>query len=179
MGTMTNFSSHNPKDKPIIGDTLKIAFLDTLVSFLSGFAVFSVIGYLINLGLPVVNQTASIGLAFVAFPAAVSTMPLPNLWAILLSTTLLLLGLSTAQASLSVVTHAARDSELFSEWSEKRISFLFVVLGALGSLAYCFNWGFTFFQVLDNYLNTYLILILGLLKVMAATWVYEADEVCE
>lgn len=178
MGTMTNFSSYNPKNQPLIGDTLKIAFLDTLVSFLSGFAVFSVIGYLMGLGLPIADQSASIGLAFVAYPAAVETMPMPNLWAILLASTLLLLGLSTSQASLSVVTHAARDSELFYGWPEQLISVMFVVLGALCSLVYCFNWGFTFFEVLDNYLNTYLILILGLLKVMAATWVYEADQVC-
>ena len=71
MGTMTSYSSFNPIDKPIIGDGFKIAFINAGISFFAGFAVFSVVGYLIGINSPVSDKVASIGLAFIAYPAAI------------------------------------------------------------------------------------------------------------
>ena len=53
MGTMAAYSSFNPINKPIIGDTVKINFANSLLSFIAGFAVFTVIGYLVTIGSPV------------------------------------------------------------------------------------------------------------------------------
>lgn len=53
MGTMTSYSSFNPKRKPIIGDGFKIALTNSIISFFAGFAVFSVVGYLVGKGSPV------------------------------------------------------------------------------------------------------------------------------
>ena len=46
MGIMTSYGSYNSKDKPIIADNFIIAIVNSSVSFLSGFAVWSIIGYL-------------------------------------------------------------------------------------------------------------------------------------
>ena len=56
MGTMTSYSSFNPIDKPIIGDGFKIAFINAGISFFAGFAVFSVVGYLIGIDSPVSGE---------------------------------------------------------------------------------------------------------------------------
>lgn len=53
MGTMTSYASFNPKTKPIIGDVFKICLSNSCLSFIAGFAVFTVVGYLINAGSPV------------------------------------------------------------------------------------------------------------------------------
>jgi SNF family Na+-dependent transporter len=47
----------------------------------------------------------------------------------------------------------------------------------MGSIFFCFNWGFTLFDVVDNYVNIYLTLNLGLLETWAAGWVYEAEQI--
>ena len=47
--------------------------------------------------------------------------------------------------------------------------------GVAFSVAYCFNWGFTLFDVVDHYLNVYLMLLMGVLECFAAGWVYQAD----
>ena len=59
------------------------------------------------------------------------------------------------------------------------IALFLVVLGSIGSIFFSFNWGFTYFDVVDNYLNVYLMLLLGVLETMGASWVYEAAQVFE
>jgi SNF family Na+-dependent transporter len=100
MGTMTSYSSFNDVNKPIIGDAFKIAFTNSGISFMAGFAVFSVVGYLIGINSPVSDKTASIGLAFIAYPAAIETMPAPNFWAFILAVTLFTLGIDSAFSML-------------------------------------------------------------------------------
>jgi len=177
MGTMTSYSSFNPIDKPIIGDGFKIAFINAGISFFSGFAVFSTVGYLVGIGSPVADKTASIGLAFVAYPAAIETMPAPNLWAFILSLTLFTLGIDSSFSMLEACATVMQDSPMFKNWARKVIALFLVFLGCIGSIFFSFNWGFTFFSVVDNYLNVYLMLVLGVLETMGAAWVYEAKEI--
>ena len=56
MGTMTSYSSFNPINKPIIGDGIKIAFTNALISFIAGFACFSIVGYLVERESPVSDK---------------------------------------------------------------------------------------------------------------------------
>lgn len=177
MGTMTSYSSFNPIDKPIIGDGFKIAFINAGISFFAGFAVFSVVGYLIGIGSPVADKTASIGLAFVAYPAAIETMPAPNFWALILAITLFTLGIDSAFSILEACATVMQDTPFFKKWPRKLIALLLVIMGAIGSIFFSFNWGFTYFDVVDNYLNVYLMLLIGVLETMGAGWVYEAKEI--
>lgn len=177
MGSMTSYSSFNPVEKPIIGDGIKIALINSFISFMAGFAVFSVVGYLIGINSPVAEKTASIGLAFVAYPAAIETMPAPNLWAFILAVTLFTLGIDSAFSILEAAATVMQDSPIFKGWPRKLIALFLVVLGSIGSIFFSFNWGFTYFDVVDNYLNVYLMLLLGVLETMGASWVYEAKEI--
>lgn len=179
MGTMTSYSSFNPIDKPIIGDGFKIAFINAGISFFSGFAVFSTVGYLIGINSPVADKTASIGLAFVAYPAAIETMPAPNLWAFILSVTLFTLGIDSSFSMLEACATVMQDAPTFKAWPRKLIALVLVILGSICSIFFSFNWGFTFFDVVDNYLNVYLMLVLGVLETMGAGWVYEAGAIMD
>jgi SNF family Na+-dependent transporter len=175
MGTMTSYSSFNPIDKPIIGDGIKIAMINSCISFSAGFAVFSVVGYLIGIGSPVSEETASIGLAFVAFPAAVELMPAPNLWSFVLAITLFTLGIDSSFSMLEACATVMQDSPVFKKWPRKLIALFLVTLGSVCSILFSFNWGFTYFDVVDNYTNVYLMLFIGVLETMGAGWFYEAS----
>jgi len=177
MGSMTSYSSFNPVDKPIIGDGFKIAFINSGISFMAGFAVFSVVGYLIGQGSPVAEKTASIGLAFIAYPAAIETMPAPNLWAFILGVTLFTLGIDSAFSMLEASATVMQDSPIFRKWPRKVIALFLCCVGSVFSILFSFNWGFTYFDVVDNYLNVYLMLLLGVLETFGAAWVYEAADV--
>lgn len=176
MGTMTSYSSFNDVNKPIIGDGFRIAFTNSGISFVAGFAVFSVVGYLIGQNSPVADKTASIGLAFVAYPAAIDTMPYPNFWSFVLAITLFTLGIDSSFSMLEAAATVMQDSPWFKEWPRKLIALVLCIVGSLCSILFSFNWGFTYFDVVDNYLNNYLMLVLGVLEVMGAAWVFAADK---
>ena len=110
MGTTTSYASFNPVDKPIIGDGVKIAFFNSCVSFIAGFAVFSTVGYLIGMDSPVSDKVSSIGLAFVAYPAAIETMSYANAWSIILGFTLFSLGIDTSFSPLEATATVLVDS---------------------------------------------------------------------
>ena len=55
MGIMTSYASYNDVDQPILGPSCKVAFGNSAFSFFSGFAVFSVVGYLQHIGSPVAD----------------------------------------------------------------------------------------------------------------------------
>ena len=179
MGTMTSYSSFNPINKPIIGDGIKIAFTNALISFIAGFACFSVVGYLVERESPVSDKVASIGLAFVAYPAAIETMTYPNFWAIILGVTLFTLGIDSSFSMLEAVSTVMSDAYMFRDMPRKLLALILCLLGAISSIFFSYNWGFTYFDVVDHYLNVYLMLLIGILETAGVGWVYEAGEICE
>jgi len=177
MGSMTAYASFNPREKPIIGDAFRIAFANSGISFVAGFAVFSVVGYLQGIGSPVADKTASIGLAFIAYPAAIETMPGSNGWAFILAVTLFTLGIDSAFSILEAASTVMQDSPMFHAWPRKLIALVLCLLGCLCSILFSFNWGFTYFDVVDHFLNVYLMLLIGILETFGAGWIFELKEV--
>uniref|UniRef100_A0A8C4R2Q3 Transporter n=1 Tax=Eptatretus burgeri TaxID=7764 RepID=A0A8C4R2Q3_EPTBU len=76
---------------------LILSVMNSGTSFLSGFAIFSVLGFMAQeQGVKIADVAESgPGLAFIAYPKAVTMMPLPSLWAVLFFVMLLLLGLNS------------------------------------------------------------------------------------
>lgn len=172
MGVMTSYASYNRRRKPIIGDAMAISFCNCGLSFFAGFAVFSVVGYLKWLGSPVADKVSSSGLAFVAYPAAIETMPFSNLWSMVLALTLFTLGIDTAFSLVEAVSTVLWDTEWGRTIPRKLIALIICVLGFCGSLLFVSSWGYTFFDVVDHYISVYLMLLIGLLECLGAGWVY-------
>jgi SNF family Na+-dependent transporter len=112
---------------------------------------------------PVAEKVSSIGLAFIAYPAAIETMPGANFWSLMLSVTLFFLGIDSAFAMTEGTIIVLHDSALGKKFSKPMISFAVCFFGAAFSTLFCFNWGFTFFDVVDHYLNVYTILLMGIM----------------
>lgn len=177
MGVMTSYASYNPRDKPIIKNAFVISIGNCSLSFFAGFAVFSVVGYLNGLGHPVAARTSSTGLAFIAYPAAIETLPGANFWSVLLSLTLFMLGIDSAFSFIEAASTVIYDTPSGKQTPRMLTALILCAFGALMSVIFCFNWGFTFFDVIDHYLAVYLMLLLGLFQAFAISWVYEAKDV--
>lgn len=110
MGIMTSYGSYNPVRKPIIMDNMIICISNSLLSFIAGFAVWSVVGYLQSLNNMTSGKTSSIGLAFIAYPTACDLMNKPNFWSILLALTLFTLGVDSAFSMVEATSTVICDT---------------------------------------------------------------------
>lgn len=124
MGVMTSYGSYNPRDKPVITDNFVISISNSLVSFLSGFTVFSIIGYLRYNNNPVSSQVSSFGLAYIALPTAATALPGANFWNILLYLTIFLLGLDSAFSLVEAISTVLHDTPI-----GRKINRMLIALG--------------------------------------------------
>uniref|UniRef100_A0AAQ4RY79 Transporter n=1 Tax=Gasterosteus aculeatus aculeatus TaxID=481459 RepID=A0AAQ4RY79_GASAC len=97
LGAMTSLGSYNKYKYNCYRDCLLLGALNSGTSFVSGFAIFSVLGFMAQeQGVDIADVAESgPGLAFIAYPKAVSMMPFPTVWAVLFFIMLLLLGLDS------------------------------------------------------------------------------------
>lgn len=75
MGIMYAYGSYLPKKSDITNNAFITLFADAGTAFFAGFAIFSVIGYMIY-ATGAVPPIGGLGLAFQTYPAAVSLMPI-------------------------------------------------------------------------------------------------------
>jgi len=175
-GVMVSYASYQPFKAPVIKNGLAVSLINCSFSFFAGFAVFSTVGYLEGMGSEVAKKTSSIGLAFIAFPAAIETMPGANFWALLFSLTLFMLGIDSAFAMVEGTVIVIQDSALGNKLSKVVTATLLCLVGALCSIVFCFNWGFYFFDSIDHYLNVYLIMLMAILQSIGAAWYHCQDD---
>ena len=111
LGIMTSYGSYQPKNSPIIRNSVIISVGNCFFSFIAGFAVWSVVGYMAKIGKLSSNGTSSIGLAFITYPTAIDTMAAPNLWAIILGLTLFTLGIDSSFSAIEATSTVICDTK--------------------------------------------------------------------
>lgn len=110
-GGLIGMSSFSRPDNNCFRDALIVIIGDTIMSIVGGAAVFSTLGFLAKQRGCSVKDVVQDGfsLAFVAFPEALSRMPLPELWSILFFLMLFFLGISTEVAYVNVFCSSICD----------------------------------------------------------------------
>lgn len=173
MGIMTSYGSYNPVNQPIISNSFIICLGNSFVSFLSGFAVFSVAGYIVETT-GSAPSTKSIGLAFVAFPTAMSEMPGANFWNIILFLNLFLLGIDSAFSMIEAATTVIYDQ--YKTLPRMVLALILCISGALAGLLYTSNAGLVALDVIDHYINVYCMILLGILQCFGVGWIHEVSD---
>lgn len=173
---MTSYGSYNEVKKPIIMDSVIISVCNCSFSFIAGFAVWSVVGYLKSEDLLDTDQMAGVGLAFVSYPTAIDTMAGSNFWAFILGFTLFLLGIDSSFSAIEATSTVICDTAYSGKAPRMFVAFVLCVIGFLGSIPFCCNWGFILFDVVDHYLCAYLLNLIGILQAFGCGWFFEADK---
>ncbi|WAR07981.1 S6A11-like protein [Mya arenaria] len=119
-------------------------------------------------------------LAFIAYPEALSRLPLPNLWAVLFFITLILVSVDTTFGTFETVINAIVDYD-FRRLHRYRIHItsLLTVLIIVGSIPLCTSGGYYIFMLTDWYIATFNIVFVALLETIVISWIYGANRFSE
>ncbi|XP_036388764.1 sodium- and chloride-dependent taurine transporter-like isoform X1 [Megalops cyprinoides] len=182
LGAMTSLGSYNKYRYNCYRDCLLLGGLNSGTSFVSGFAIFSVLGFMAQeQGVDIADVAESgPGLAFIAYPKAVSMMPLPTFWAILFFIMLLLLGLDSQFVEVEgQITSLVDLHPSFLRKGYRREIFIAVVcfMSYLLGLTMVTNGGMYVFQLFDYYAASGVCLLwVAFFECIAVAWVYGADN---
>ncbi|XP_071236079.1 sodium- and chloride-dependent GABA transporter 2-like isoform X2 [Salvelinus alpinus] len=178
LGCLTALGSYNKYDNNCYKDCVYLCLLNSGTSFVAGFAIFSVLGFMAyeqGTDISTVAESGP-GLAFIAYPRAVAMMPLPQLWAILFFIMIILLGLDSEFVGLEALVTAISDMNppFFLFGHRRKILLLIISVGSFFiGLVMVTEGGLYIFQLFDYYACSGMTLLLfAILQSVCISWVY-------
>jgi len=180
-GGIIMFGSYNKFDARVHVDAHIVSVVDFLTSVLASIVVFSTLGHTAHvLGVPV--QTVAKGgqgLAFVAYPEALSKLPGAHFWSIIFFAMLFLLGLDSQFALVETATCSIFDS--FPNLRSKKTFVTSLLCGAcfllgLPCLSEC---GQYVLDLMDTYGAGMSVIIIAIFELVAIMWGYGVSNFCK
>ncbi|KAM9467461.1 sodium- and chloride-dependent GABA transporter 2-like [Clarias gariepinus] len=181
-GVLTALGSYNKYNNDCYKDCIALCALNSGTSIFAGFAVFSILGYMSHeLSLPMEEIVRSgPGLAFIAYPKALSLLPGPQFWSVLFFMMVLFLGLDSQFVCVESLATALTDvfPEILRKPKRREILVLLIaVVCFLLGLPLVTQGGLHLFKLIDTYgpSGTNLLLI-ACFETLVIAWVYGADR---
>ncbi|XP_064621443.1 sodium- and chloride-dependent glycine transporter 1-like [Lineus longissimus] len=181
-GGMITFASYNKFHHNCYRDGLVVPLINCGTSLFAGFVIFSVIGAMAHeAGVPVKDaMTSGPGLAFIAYPEALTKLPLSALWSVFFFLMLLTIGLDTQFAMGEAVVSSIIDSfpDYFSKSRFRKLMVLviFVICNGTLGLMFCTRAGMYFFQIWDWFSAAFALVLIAALESLVISWFYGMDR---
>lgn len=177
IGALTALGSYNKFNHNSYRDCIIFACANSGTSFFAGFIIFTILGHMADVqGVDIKDVAAGgPGLAFIAYPKAVSLMPGAPIWAILFFLMLILLGLDSQFVGVEGVISAVVDQwpNLLRRGYRKEIFIGIVcVCNFFIGLSMVSRGGMYVFQLFDYYSGSKIILFIAFFECIAIAWIY-------
>mmetsp|Transcript_11047 Transcript_11047/g.25100 ORF Transcript_11047/g.25100 Transcript_11047/m.25100 type:complete len:639 (+) Transcript_11047:55-1971(+) len=163
-GSLIAFSSYGAKNDDFVGNAQKVSLINCSTSMFAGTVVFPILGYLafemesVN---PCINGNdlkslediglSGTGLAFIAFPIAISRMPFPFTWSFVFFAMLLCLGIDSEFAMIESVMTVVHDSKIAPNMSKPVLAAIVCGSSYLLGLIFVTRGGIYWFTLFDYY----------------------------
>lgn len=171
MGIMMTYSSYLPKKSDINNSAFMTGFANCGFEFLCAIGVFSILGFMAtSQGVPIEEVVSGgIGLAFIVFPKVFSIMGVwGNILGVLFFMCLIFAGLTSSVSLVEAVTAPIIDK---TGWNRKKVVTWICILGFVASIAFATNAGLYLLDIIDNFINNYGIVVVGLLEAFVIGWI--------
>ncbi|XP_076822055.1 sodium- and chloride-dependent GABA transporter 2-like [Clavelina lepadiformis] len=180
---MITMGSYNKYHQNFIRDVIIFTVSNGFASFLCGFAVFSTLGSMAfyqNLTMVEVVQSGP-GLVFIAYPQALTLLPLPQLWNAIFFLTLLLLGLDSQFVYMESFCALFMDFSVRLREFHKYSREIFLALCNIGfflvGLSCVTEGGIYVFEIFNTYgVAGWCLFFIAACEFVAVGWVYGASH---
>ncbi len=174
-GIMIAYSSYLSREANIFKNSLIVGFSNSMYEVCAGFGVFSILGYMATQQGKEIGDVvkSGIGLAFVAYPQAISMLPCGRVFGVMFFFLLAIAGISSSISIIEAFTAAILDK---FNVSRKKVITSICVIGFLGSLVFTTNAGLLWLDIVDHFLNQYGLITVGILEALVIGWLYRTDR---
>ncbi|XP_041802435.1 sodium- and chloride-dependent creatine transporter 1 [Chelmon rostratus] len=182
LGALTALGSYNRFNNDCYKDAFVLALINSGTSFFAGFVVFSILGFMAAEQGVDISQVAESGpgLAFIAYPKAVSLMPVAPLWAALFFFMLLLLGLDSQFVGVEGFVTGILDlfpGKYYHRYKREISVAICCLLCFIIDLSMVTQGGMYVFQLFDYYSASGMTLLWqAFWECIVVAWVYGADR---
>ncbi len=171
-GIMITYASFLKKKSDINNNAFIISLADAGTSFLAGFTVFSVVGYLAssqNIG---INELGIGGptLTFITYPTAISLLPFAaSFFGIIFYIALLTFGIDSAFSMIEPIV-----SGINGKWklSKTRVTGMICIAGFFLSLAFTAGSGLYWLDIVDHFIANFGLVLIGLVECIVLGWIF-------
>ncbi|QOR69678.1 sodium-dependent transporter [Ruania alkalisoli] len=169
-GIMITYAAHLKQKTNLTGSGLTVAFSNSGFELLAGIGVFATLGFMAQAAGVGVSEVADsgIGLAFIAFPTIISTMPGGAFFGVLFFTALVLAGITSLVSIVEVVLTAIEDK--FGLSRNASVFGVGGVMAIVSLLLFPTTTGLNLLDVLDAFANNFGIVGAGLASVITLAW---------
>lgn len=173
-GIMITYASYLPRKTDIVGSALWMSIINCTYSFVAGFAVFGIVGFMAaSKGVPF-SEVIKGGpqLAFVVYPAAIGQLPFGReLFGAMFFLVLIVAGLSSGISLIEAFTCSITDK---FPWSRKIVASVICFCGFLGSIIFTTRGGLLILDIVDHFITNYGLILGGVFECYIVGWLLKA-----
>uniref|UniRef100_UPI0037E9BB0E sodium- and chloride-dependent GABA transporter 2-like n=1 Tax=Semicossyphus pulcher TaxID=241346 RepID=UPI0037E9BB0E len=182
LGCLTTLGSYNKYNNNCYRDSFFLCLLNSGTSFISGFAIFSILGYMSQKQGVDISSVAESGpgLVFIVYPQAVILLPWPQVWSVCFFTMIILLGIDGQFAGLESIMTSLTDvypSQIRQGYRRELLLMLICALSYVFGLTLVSEAGAYILQIFDHYVcSGPTLLLLAIFQSVTIGWIYGAER---